>query len=56
VFSACSVPRGYKGTKKVVSGSCCQELATVLEMEVQGDLEKMARKELGAEKKTSCVI
>jgi hypothetical protein len=36
--------------------SCSQELVLVLKMEVEGDCEEMARRELGVEKKTSCVI
>jgi hypothetical protein len=36
--------------------SCCRELGRVLDMAVQGYWEEMARKELGREKKTSCVI
>jgi hypothetical protein len=55
MFSTWSVPRGYKGTKKVVWASC-QELGRVIEMEVQGVWEEMARKELGGEKNTSYVI
>jgi hypothetical protein len=34
----------------------CQEFGRVLEMTAQGDWEEMTRKELGDEKKTSCVI
>jgi hypothetical protein len=36
--------------------NCCRELDWVLEMLVEGDWEKMARKELCCEKKTSYVI
>jgi hypothetical protein len=55
VFSSLSVPRGYKGTKKVV-WEIRQELSQVLEMAVKGDREEMARKEIDGAKKTSCVL
>jgi hypothetical protein len=55
VFSAWSVPRDYKGTKKVVWVSC-HEMGGVLEMAVEGDWDEMARRELGGAKKISCMI
>jgi hypothetical protein len=35
VFSAWFLPRGYKGTKKAIWVSCCQEMGRVLEMAVE---------------------
>jgi predicted NUDIX family NTP pyrophosphohydrolase len=55
VFSAWSVPRGYKGTEHVVRITF-RELGRVLEMAVEGDREEMARNELEYAKKTLCVI
>jgi hypothetical protein len=54
-LQAWSVPRGYKGTKKVVWESC-QELGRALEMAVEGEWEDMTRNELDCAKKTSRVI
>jgi hypothetical protein len=48
-------PRRYITRISKAAVICCQGMIRVLEVAVEGDSEKMTRKELDSEKKTSCV-
>jgi hypothetical protein len=51
-----TVGRNIRLRLKTVWGSFCRQLGRGQEIAVQGEWEEMARKELGGEKKPSCVI